>query len=524
MPNFEEILHSINGFGLYQKQKLALICYSSLLTPIVTYINIFITPYPDHSCKAPYASNNPLNGSINEEKCWIRINDTVQHCTAWNFDKEHYSTTLTEEWGLVCEYNFLRAKIRTFFFLGFVFGSPILGKLADKIGRRKVVCLSALLVNIGTFGSAFGVQDFFGFRISYTLFIISGFLSSFATRGIDETGYVLALELIGAKESSFAAIMLDLFFAGGHLILAIGAYFLRDWRELTMATFIFVLPLISFFGLIPESPRWLISNNRHDEAFKILKDIAITNKTSLCDDKWKKFCSTESSQENEENESFKKCYKYPYFILVLIGVAIMWIVENVVFFGLGMKTNDLGVNPYFSFGFAAILEILAVLSTFPIIDKFGRKGIFFWCVFLGGLFSMTIAFIENVTAVLVLAMIFKFLTTIAYAVMRLYSTEIFPTTIRVTCVALCSLVGRVFVLFVPTINAVGIMYWKPLPFMIYGIFGLLGAFVVSLLPETFRKNPAENLDEFNQIFKSDKAHQKRVIYDSNKEETRELNS
>ena len=67
--------------------------------------------------------------------------------------------------------------------------------------------------------------------------------------------------------------------------------------------------------------------------------------------------------------------------------------ENVVFFGLGMKTNDLGVNPYFSFGFAAILEILAVLSTFPIIDKFGRKGIFFWCVFLGGIFSMTIAFI-----------------------------------------------------------------------------------------------------------------------------------
>ena len=54
-----------------------------------------------------------------------------------------------------------------------------------------MVCLSALLVNIGTFGSAFGVQDFFGFRISYTLFIISGFLSSFATRGIDETGYVL---------------------------------------------------------------------------------------------------------------------------------------------------------------------------------------------------------------------------------------------------------------------------------------------------------------------------------------------
>ena len=53
---------------------------------------------------------------------------------------------------------------------------------------------------------------------------------------------------IGAKESSFAAIMLDLFFAGGHLILAIGAYFLRDWRELTMAKFIFVLPLISFFG------------------------------------------------------------------------------------------------------------------------------------------------------------------------------------------------------------------------------------------------------------------------------------
>lgn len=46
-------------------------------------------------------------------------------------------------------------------------------------------------MNIGTFGTAFGVQDIFGFHISYVFFLISGFLTSFATRGIDETGYVL---------------------------------------------------------------------------------------------------------------------------------------------------------------------------------------------------------------------------------------------------------------------------------------------------------------------------------------------
>ena len=54
-----------------------------------------------------------------------------------------------------------------------------------------MIVASIFFISLGTGGMAFGVQDFFGFEISYGVFMVSVFISSFFMASINDAGYVL---------------------------------------------------------------------------------------------------------------------------------------------------------------------------------------------------------------------------------------------------------------------------------------------------------------------------------------------
>ena len=64
-----------------------------------------------------------------------------------------------------------------------------------------------------------------------------------------------------------------------------------------------------------------------------------------------------------------------------------------------------------------------------------------------------IFFTDNLIAVLVFAMIGKFAISASYAIIRLYSNEVFPTSIRTTCMGCCSMISRMAVVVAPIINS-----------------------------------------------------------------------
>lgn len=84
-----------------------------------------------------------------------------------------------------------------------------------------------------------------------------------------------------------------------------------------------------------------------------------------------------------------------------------------VFFGLTLLTNDLGVSPYMSFLVASLLEITACFIGLGIINKFGRKHLFFVSLFIGGLCSITVTFFDSVWINIFLIFCFKFSITIS---------------------------------------------------------------------------------------------------------------
>lgn len=504
MKKFEDVFQDLNDFGRYQRWKIFLICLGSLIAPIATYLNIFIAPNPDHICKSPSPSELIELDLVEHGQCTALINGTAYQCEDWEFDKTYYKSTLTEEWSLVCEYSFLRAYIQTIFFSGVLFGSIILGKVSDSFGRRPAILIGIFFMVIGSIGSYIGIQVYFSFQVNYAIYVICGFLVAFGTRGLDEAGYVLALELVGPTKKAVSGIMIECFFALGHIILVVAAYFLRYWRDLRIFLFCFIFPFIIFFKLIPESPRWLASKNRDNEALIILNDIAKTNGTVLNKQSWEEYCQDSKQDSQEAQETFIKILKYPYFLLVLIYTICLWFVINTIFFGIGIKTNDLGIDPYLSFFVAGVLELVSCGLTFFFIDKCGRKSVFISCSIVIASCSMSIVFIENVPINLILAMAVKGAATISFSVLRVYSNEVFPTTIRVSCIGASSTISRIGVVIVPIINTYGDNYWKPLPFLMFAIIGLLSLIFSFLIPETMEQALSENLTDFDSIFNNKK--------------------
>ena len=67
----------------------------------------------------------------------------------------------------------------------------------------------------------------------------------------------------------------------GSLVMTSLAYWLRSWWKLQISFAVLSLPLMLFYFLVPESPRWLFGKGRSKEAKTILLKIAQVNKTDI---------------------------------------------------------------------------------------------------------------------------------------------------------------------------------------------------------------------------------------------------
>lgn len=71
------------------------------------------------------------------DKCQITFkltdsNDTFsEKCSEWVYDREYYTTTLTEQWQMVCDKASWRSNVQMVYFSGYLVGSIIMGILAD---------------------------------------------------------------------------------------------------------------------------------------------------------------------------------------------------------------------------------------------------------------------------------------------------------------------------------------------------------------------------------------------------------
>jgi len=109
-------------------------------------------------------------------------------------------------------------------------------------------------------------------------------------------------------------------------------------------------------------------------------------------------------------------------------------------------------------------------------------------------------FIPNETAVTGLAVAGKFFVSIAFAVIYIFTAELFPTSIRTIGLGLASLCARIGGILFPIIIDFFQAHKHPeAPLLIFGVSILVSGGLLFLLPETLNKILPETLEQANEF-------------------------
>ncbi|XP_069840996.1 synaptic vesicle glycoprotein 2B isoform X1 [Dendropsophus ebraccatus] len=170
-------------------------------------------------------------------------------------------------------------------YLGMMCGAFVWGGLADRLGRKKCLIISLAINAAFSFMSSF-VQGygFFlfcrlisGFGIGGSLPIVFAYFSEFLSREKrgEHLSWLCMFWMIGAIYASVMAWSIIPHYGWGF---SMGThYHFHSWRVFVVVCVFPCIASIIALKFMPESPRFLLENGKHDEAWMILKKVHDTN-------------------------------------------------------------------------------------------------------------------------------------------------------------------------------------------------------------------------------------------------------
>jgi MFS family permease len=189
---------------------------------------------------------------------------------------------VAETWNLS---NTQIAALTTCVFSGQLLGSSFWGPFADRFGRRKAYLSAGSIIVVSSWASAVAPN--------YTTLLVLRGICGIGIGG-STVPFDLTAEFLPPSERGANLMLLELFWTLGSMMVIGSAWLFLEqygWRTLIYTISVpMTMVLAVAFWLLPESPRWLISQGRYAEAEAMVRDMAKTSKMEIAP-----FCFTSES-------------------------------------------------------------------------------------------------------------------------------------------------------------------------------------------------------------------------------------
>ncbi|XP_070699277.1 organic cation/carnitine transporter 2-like [Pempheris klunzingeri] len=514
MTDYEASVAFLGEWGRFQQQVFFLLCLTTVPNGFSGLSIVFLADTPPHRCFIPAHANltaawenssipleeDSQSGALVPSKCsryniehMVNFSDRgllpgidvnlssvpTEGCLdGWEYDRSVYVSTIVTEWDLVCDDRWRKPLTSSLFFCGVLAGSIVSGQISDRYGRKIVLFVTLAVQTVFTI-----IQTF---SPSWVVFCALFFVVGVGQISNYVTAFVLGTEILGPRvRIVFSTAGVCLFFGGGYMLLPLFAYFIRDWRMLLLALNLPGFLFVPLWWYIPESPRWLLSQGRVEEAEAIIRDAAKRNKMeppSVI------FSPLQVKLQSERRKAHNICdlLRFPNIRLISITLWLVWNTLTIAYFALSLNTSNLHGNSYFNCFLSALVEMPAYALSWMMFRWCSRRLSLFSTLFMGGLFLLFIQLIpaNMISLAITLEMMGKFSVTTAFAIVYAYTAELYPTTLRNTAVGTCSMVSRIGSIIAPYFIYLR-SYSISLPYILMGSLTVLAGLLSLLLPESY---------------------------------------
>uniref|UniRef100_A0A8C3W1H5 Solute carrier family 22 member 16 n=1 Tax=Catagonus wagneri TaxID=51154 RepID=A0A8C3W1H5_9CETA len=400
------------------------------------------------------------------------------------YDKSKWRSTVVTEWDLVCNREWFGRLIQPVFMFGVLLGAAVFGYLSDRTGRRVILWATS----IGIFLCGVGVA----FTFDYYSFMIARFLLAMVESGYLVVVFVYVTEFVGMKSRTWASIHLHSFFAFGTMVVALTGYFVRTWWIYQIILSMVTVPFVLCCWMLPETPFWLLSEGKYEEAQKVIDRMAEWNRTRSF--KLSELLSLAGGGPAGTKASpVEKHHLSDLFYDCSIGtrtliVWLIWFTGCFGFYSFSLNSVNLGGNEYLNFFLMGIVEIPAYIFVCVGMDRLGRRCILGFSLLSSAVTNGMIMVIPKDYHVcfMVATMAGKFSIGAAFGLIYLYTAELYPTTVRSLAVGSGCMVSRVGSILAPFCVYLSSV-WIFMPQLLVGTFAFVSGILTFMLPETLRK-------------------------------------
>ncbi|KAG8578981.1 hypothetical protein GDO81_010680 [Engystomops pustulosus] len=525
MRDYDEATSFLGDWGPFQLTIFFLLSASTIPNGFNGMSVMFLAATPEHRCLVPDSANlsqawsnasipwEERDGQRVQSRCWRYRLDILTNYSArglmpgvhvnvsniekekcldgWHYDQDVYQSTVVTEWDIVCDNDWKGPLTSSLFFAGVLTGSFVSGQLSDSFGRKKIL-FATMAIQTG-----FSIVQVFS--TSWEMFAILFLIVGMGQISNYVAAFILGSEILGkSARILFSTLGVCIFFAIGYMILPLFAFFLRDWRTLLLALTVPGLLCVPLWWIIPESPQWLVTQGRIEEAEAIIRKAAKQNKVPAPAVIFK--TAEETKQRHIRRYTILDLIRTHNIRIITILTIMFWLIVSIGYFGISLNTPNLNGDPFLNCFLLAAIEVPSYIIAWQLLRHVPRRYSMCGTMLLGGIVLLLIQLVPQSLHILstVMVMVGKLGVTAAFSMAYVYTAELYPTVIRNMGVGIGSMSSRIGSVISPYFVYLG-AYNRLLPYILMGSLTVIMGLLVLFFPETFGRPLPENVDQTQNV-------------------------